>query len=65
VQGHVQASEPSTPVDEGVRAVDEKLNKGMAVAGTIVGKIKWPVLIVLVALVGYWVYGKFWGPRAA
>lgn len=59
----VQATEPDAQVDKGLEEVDQKVTQTLAAAGSLWSKIKWPVLIAIVVVIGFGVYQKIWGPK--
>lgn len=60
----VKAKQPTVSRDaKQVGAIDEKVGKTMESLGAILGKLKKPALFLLIAVIGYFVYTHFWGPK--
>ncbi len=59
----VQAAEPSAPRDASLDKVDAQMERGMAVASSVVRKLIKPVVIAVVLVVAFYAYRTFFGPK--
>ncbi|NIM10198.1 MAG: hypothetical protein GTO53_13990, partial [Planctomycetales bacterium] len=61
----VRATEPDavSETEAGYTEVDQRVEQTMAAAGSFVGKLKWPVIVLVIGIVAVWVYRNYFGPE--